>query len=193
MQYKPTVYVLFSGGIDSTALIHFFYKQKYIVQPIYIDYGQKSKSNELRSVKKITQHFGIKYKVVKIQGLGKISKGEIIGRNALFVCLALMIQKKVSTGLIALGIHDGALYPDSTMSFVNYMQNILDLYTDGKVKLACPFIGWFKEDILLYCKSKKIPMEITYSCELGLNQPCGKCQSCKDLIKFLPNGQFSKK
>src|SRR4051812_23661197 len=125
--YKSPVYVLFSGGIDSTALIYFFLKQKYPVHPIYIDFGQKSIVKELSAVRKLSKHFGLRYKKIKIVGLGKIPKGELICRNAMFVCLGLMIKKKITTGLIAMGIHNGAMYPDSTKIFMETMQNILDI------------------------------------------------------------------
>lgn len=39
-----------------------------------------------------------------------------------------------------------------------------------------------KIEVWEYAKSKRVPINLTYSCELGLKQPCGKCPSCKDLI-----------
>jgi 7-cyano-7-deazaguanine synthase len=61
------------------------------------------------------------------------------------------------------------------------MQSSFDLYTDGCIRIGVPFIKWNKRMIWDYCKTKKIPLEITYSCELGQDQPCGQCLSCKDL------------
>jgi 7-cyano-7-deazaguanine synthase len=193
LKYKPPVYLLFSGGIDSTALIYFFKSQKYPLYLYYINYDHPSKHNELKAVKVISKHFGLKHQEIKIKGLGKIAKGEIMGRNAAFTFLALMKEKKITSGLISMAIHKGSLYNDSTRSFMKLMQEILDLYTDGKMKFSCPFIDWFKEDILTYSHKKKLPLHLTYSCELGLVQPCGKCNSCNDLVKLLPNGFFSKK
>jgi len=195
LKYKPPVYLLFSGGIDSTALIHFFLSQKYPIYLYHIDYGQLSKRNELNSIRRISKYFGLQFETIHIKGLGKMGGGEILGRNAAFICLALMKQKKITSGLLAMAIHNGSLYVDSTKIFMKLMQSILDLYTDGKIKFSCPFIDWYKEDIVLYCKKKKIPIYLTYSCELGLKQPCGKCNSCNDLLKLKlsTNGIFGKK
>lgn len=193
MGYKPQVWLLFSGGIDSTALIDFFLRQKCSIQPIYVDYGHPSKQKELKAVKQITTYYSLSYSIIKISGLGKINKGEVLGRNAAFICLALMQQKKIQSGLISLGIHGGSLYPDSSMRFTIDMQRTIDLYSDGKIKISCPFIEWQKEDIIDYSLAKKVPLDLTYSCELGLRQPCGKCNSCKDLIKIIPNAKFGKK
>jgi 7-cyano-7-deazaguanine synthase len=61
------------------------------------------------------------------------------------------------------------------------MQKTFDLYTDGMVNISTPFIDWKKNEIYNYTKKNKIPVHLTYSCELGEKQPCGKCKSCKDL------------
>ena len=51
----------------------------------------------------------------------------------------------------------------------------------GKITLSAPFVDWTKKQIFDYCRLEKIPLELTYSCELGKNQPCGECSSCKEL------------
>ncbi len=40
-----------------------------------------------------------------------------------------------------------------------------------------------------YCKRLGVPVELTYSCEMGKDQPCGKCLSCKDLEKLYAAGE----
>jgi 7-cyano-7-deazaguanine synthase len=59
---------------------------------------------------------------------------------------------------------------------------VLDFYTYGKVVMAAPFVDWNKVDIAIYCVTEGLPMDLTYSCELGLDQPCGRCKSCIDLM-----------
>jgi len=39
--------ILLSGGIDSTACVHYYLDQKFDVKAVFIDYGQKARKNEL--------------------------------------------------------------------------------------------------------------------------------------------------
>ena len=59
------------------------------------------------------------------------------------------------------------------------MQILLDEYTKHKISLFMPFIDWNKADIYQYAKEKNIPINLTYSCENGLTEPCKICDSCK--------------
>ena len=54
--------------------------------------------------------------------------------------------------------------------------------TGGRVRVDAPFVRQSKVDLAIYCLLNRLPRELTYSCELGLDQPCGKCNSCKDLL-----------
>ena len=102
------------------------------------------------------------------------------GRNAFFLHAALMAFK-YTTGIIAIGVHSDTPYYDCSEQFIRDMQLSFDLYTDGRVGIGAPFLHWNKRDIWEYCHSKKVPIQLTYSCELGRDQPCGQCLSCKDL------------
>ena len=64
------------------------------------------------------------------------------------------------------------------------MQSIFDIYKNGLIKIDAPFLTFYKSQIYDYCIKEKVPLNLTYSCELGLKQPCGKCLSCKDLEKI---------
>lgn len=179
MKKKSNVCVLLSGGIDSTACVHFYSEQKNKISTLYIDYGQLSAYKELKSAEQISKYYGVELKVLKLKGVLTAKKDYIYGRNSFLLATALM--EMVNTNIIALGIHKGTNYIDCNSLFVKEMQDVFDLYTKGIIQIGAPFLNWTKIDIWQYCIQKKIPVHLTYSCEYGKKQPCGKCLSCKDM------------
>lgn len=81
---------------------------------------------------------------------------------------------------IAIGVHSGVPYYDSTEMFIADSLNILDGYFNGTVLLDAPFLSFTKHQIYEYCIENNVPLELTYSCERGNMLPCGICPSCKD-------------
>lgn len=183
------VYILLSGGIDSMACLHFFKTMKCDIECINIDYGQKANTIEKNASHAISSYFGCPIIHIECTHLPLVHSGEIIGRNALLVIIALFIIQQRNIH-IATGIHAGTNYVDCSLLFEKKMQNIIDIYTDGRVKLINPFIKWTKKDIWDYCIKHNLPIHLTYSCEQGIQPYCGKCLSCKDL-EILKN-DFSK-
>lgn len=174
------VEVLLSGGIDSTACLAFYQEQGFSVQSTFIEYGQLASQRESKAARAIADHFGVRLMHLKWTGGSPKDSGLINGRNAFILIGALMeTTEKVST--LGIGIHSGTHYLDCGPHFIMRMQSVFDIYTGGRVQIGTPFLRWTKNDIWAYCISKKVPLELTYSCELGLDQPCGKCLSCHDL------------
>lgn len=180
MQNRSYVVVLMSGGIDSTACINFYKGIDFEVEGIFIDYGQPSRIKEYDSVLKVAKHYDISVKKLVVKTFTKPIIGEVLGRNAFFVFTALMDLKK-TCGTICLGIHKGTQYYDCSNKFVNQIQQLLDEYSHNTIKLGTPVIGFNKKEIIDYCIQNNVPIELTYSCELGKKQPCGECLTCKDL------------
>jgi 7-cyano-7-deazaguanine synthase len=89
-------------------------------------------------------------------------------------------------GIISLGIHSGTKYADCSPSFIELNQKIINLCTNGNIIIDCPFLFMNKNDIYKHFLKSTIPIELTYSCELGKDTPCGKCLTCLDL-KALKN------
>lgn len=177
---RKNVLVLFSGGIDSTACIHYFIKLGFNVECLFINYGQSALRGEREAVAKLSRYFKIKTKEHKVVTDIKETNGVVLGRNNLFIAVALMNFRE-SHGSIGLGIHAGTRYPDCSPQFVQSVQAVIDTYTDGNVSIDCPFISMEKEEIVRYCKLKRIPLKDTYSCEKGSKKPCGKCSKCVEL------------
>ena len=177
------IIVLLSGGIDSTACIHYYLSQGFNTTGVFIDYGQLPVKREESSAKQIASYYDIKLDIVRFNCPKYYQYGEIKGRNAIFILTALLFYPK-HIGIISLGIHSGTPYYDCTEIFATDMQNLLNGYTNGKIKFEAPFLEWNKAMIYNYCKLNKIPIELTYSCEVGIDKPCGKCSSCLDKRSF---------
>ena len=172
--------VLVSGGIDSAACIDFFQRQEFNVSGIHIDYGQLAAGHEAAAASAVAKHYGVSLSFCELRGAGQKSAGELIGRNAFLLFTALMELNK-QPAILVLGIHSGTPYTDCSSRFVADVQPLVDAHCNGRVQVVAPFLEWSKREIWDYCLTHGIPIELTYSCELGLSQPCGACLSCRDL------------
>jgi len=177
---KNHVMVLASGGIDSTAVMNFYLEQKFFVLALFVDFGQHAIKEEEKAVSKVCEHYDVPSKKVSFSGFNITSDGFIVGRNALLLHTALM-EFQERKGIISIGVHLGTRYADCSEEFIRIMQASFDLYTNGRISIGVPFLNWNKKEIWDYCISHQVPLNLTYSCELGLIQPCGRCKSCKDL------------
>ena len=180
---KSETLILLSGGIDSTACLNFYLEEKHNVKAVLVNYGQVAFKKELVAVKAICNYFSVNYKIVTVKAKLPNKSGLVMGRN-MFLLSTALVYGEVESGFISTGLHSGTNYSDCSEVFVDRMRSLFEIYTHGRLQIGTPFIKWSKGEIWRYCKMKKVPLELTYSCELGLKQPCTKCSSCKDLIKL---------
>jgi len=171
--------VLLSGGIDSAACLDYYLKEKFDIISIFIDYGQKAKTYELKSARKIAEYYKVRFEEITLKSTKIFSDGEIIGRNVFLILTAIMNYPEFK-GIISLGIHIGTPYYDCSESFVKTINQLLQGYMGGNVLLDAPFLKWNKLMIYKYCKDNNVPLNLTYSCENGTDPPCGLCLSCRD-------------
>jgi 7-cyano-7-deazaguanine synthase len=179
------VLVLLSGGIDSSTCVAFYLRQHMSVEALLVDYGQPGISHERTAARAISDHYSIKLHEAVVRGVSVSSAGFIPGRNALLVTVA-MASVAPTSGLIALGIHTGVPYADCSPGFLDACQSLADVYYNGAVRIASPFVDWSKADIATLAKEIHVPLDLTYSCEAGGATPCGACLSCLDRARILP-------
>lgn len=175
---REQVTVLLSGGIDSAACIAFYAERGATLTATFVDYGQAARVAESRAAKAVARHYGASVSAVRVDARRRWGAGLIPARNAMLVSCGLMVAKPRVQALV-LGIHAGTSYVDCSPPFVQVMQKVADLYTDGRVQIAAPFLTWTKAEIARYCSVKRVPIHLTYSCEAG-SQPCRRCSSCRD-------------
>ena len=175
--------VLLSGGIDSTSCLSFFLKRGFRVGALFVDYGQRAARMELRAARSVCRHFGVSLRVVILDGAKRKGEGLILGRNG-FLVLTALLEARMKKGIIALGVHSGTRYSDCSRRFLRQMQGIVDTYMGGTVQVVAPFVDWSKPEIWRFAQGEDVPLALTYSCERGFAQPCGRCDSCRDVEKL---------
>ncbi len=175
---SPT-WILLSGGIDSAACVQFYADLGRTITCLFVDYGQRAAEPERQSATLVSSHYRVPLNQLVVSGPRTFAQGEVPARNGLLLVSALM-HFPARAGTVAIGVHSGTPYYDCTPGFLDTVNEIFAGYTDGRVRCEAPFLDWDKAAIWQYCHTKRVPVEITYSCERGDDPPCGKCLSCLD-------------
>jgi 7-cyano-7-deazaguanine synthase len=175
-----TTTVLLSGGLDSSTALLMALTRGERVGALFVDYGQNAASEEHAASERIALEFGVPHAVATVRGID-IPEGELMGRNAFFVLLALMTVNPPAA--IVLGVHQGTHYWDCSRDFLARMQALLNGYGAGAIQLMAPFAALDKSAIHALAREHDFDLRLTYSCERA-GGPCGDCLSCKDMAKL---------
>jgi len=202
---KKNSVILYSGGIDSTVLLHF--KRKEIALALYFDYGARSTFRELDVVNNFCNKLFISLQIISISQLfhntspvalinpqmevskksAKENKSLIVPfRNGMFISMAACIAesmglKKILYGVIGEG--GSTFMPDTTFEFTEAISLAVKEGTRNKIIVEAPFGMLGKSEVINIGRKLKIPLEETYSCYAGTKVPCGKCEACLLRIK----------
>ncbi len=204
------VVVLLSGGLDSTCLINKAIVDHRVVFGLGVDYGQRHKK-ELASAKMIAEYYGISFSVLRmpvisgssLTGDGDVPTGihysdhrqsstVVPGRNMLMIGLAISEAVKLGCSEVWYGAHSGDafVYHDCREDFVDYISYAANI--GYGVKVSAPWIKYNKKQIAEYAVLNRVPVELTWSCYLGQDVPCGSCGACierKESFQGLCNEQ----
>lgn len=203
-----------SGGLDSTTLLYCLVK-RYGAENVYalsFNYNQKQ-TIELDKAKVSCDKLGVLHKVIDLTFLGDIVgnvssniKGssiavptiqEVLGepqpvtyipfRNLQFTSMLLAFAEANSCGAVALGIQavDFYGYWDTTLEFVQAMQNICDLNRKTQIEICTPFVTLTKVDEIQIGDQLGIDYNDTLTCynPNAAGSACGQCPTCVERIK----------
>ncbi|BBL86149.1 Queuosine Biosynthesis QueC ATPase (chromatophore) [Paulinella micropora] len=207
MTIKRTIVSLLSGGLDSATATALAREAGYHIIGLSFDYGQRHK-RELESAKEIANYFVLeKYYTISVNlsdwgGSVLTSKDEDIlrddvissntipptyvpGRNTVFIALGLSLAEAVGAQRVMLGVNevDYSGYPDCRPDYLEAFQSLANLATkigrEGKgTQLWAPLVRWSKTRIIQEALRLEVPINATWSCYNGGEQPCGICASC---------------
>ncbi len=175
----PEVCVLLSGGIDSTTCLAFYIEIGRQCSAMFIDHQHPAAQREARAAQQVADHYQVSLTKLGCVGGTLKRSGLIPGRNAFLLTSAFM-ERPPTVTTIAMGIHSGTSYRDCSPQFVEQMNSVFSLCSDGKVSIGTPFLHWTKAEIWSFCRTRQVPLELTWSCEDSAEIPCGKCLSCLD-------------
>ena len=198
--------ILFSGGLDSTTVLHHAITKGYDCISLTIDYNQRH-SYEIESSQKYLKNLKLKGYVFKIDltqiGGSALTDNAInvptemnIGipvtyvpaRNTIFLSIASAYAEKMGIDQIFIGVNqiDYSGYPDCRPDFIDSFKTTINLGTktgvDGKqLEINTPLINMSKKDIIKYGYEMGIDYSQTVSCyQLDNNgNACGHCDACK--------------
>ena len=185
---------LASGGADSSILMFLLQKKGHDILPLHINYGQKSEKLELEAYNKVCAFLNLKPAVIDAKGLKKIESGLTTstlspienpffpGRNLLFLVIGSSYAFSKSIKTISVGFLDNSEFPDQNKEFVKKTEDLLKISLNYGVTILTPLINLDKKEVLNLAKKYSFPLDLTYSCYLGINPPCGRCHACKDII-----------
>ncbi len=204
---QPTAIVLLSGGLDSATAAAQALADGYRLIALSFRYGQRHE-RELQAAQQLAAHFGIsEYQLIEVnlarwggssltdlaqavptEGIqaGEIPSTYVPGRNTVFIALALSLAEARAAEAIYLGINavDYSGYPDCRPEYLAAVQHLAALSSKAGLeghapRLIAPLIHDSKADIVRRALHLGVPIEITWSCYRGGDQPCGLCDSCR--------------
>ena len=200
---KEKVVIILSGGVDSTTLLYWA-KEKYDVEAISFDYGQKHKK-ELQFAKLHCGVLKIPHKIINLDFsflnsslLDKdveVPEGHyedesmrstvVPFRNGIMISYAVGYAENIKAKFVLIGSHSGdhAIYPDCTSEFTEALSMAAQHGTYNFVKIYSPFNHIRKSDIVRKGLDLKVPYVMTWSCYKGGDKHCGKCGTCQERLE----------
>lgn len=199
--------VLLSGGLDSATSAAIAMSTGYEAIALSLRYGQRHEK-EIQAAIQVAKHLGIKQHHIMEVNLSQWGgssltdatqeipqdgiKPDIIpstyvpGRNTVFIGIALSLAEATNAQAIFLGINavDYSGYPDCRPEYLEAYQNLANLSSkvgvEGKpIQLIAPLVKDTKVDIVKKAMALGVPIDLTWSCYLGGEKPCGVCDSCR--------------
>jgi 7-cyano-7-deazaguanine synthase len=107
-------------------------------------------------------------------------------RNTIFLSFALGYAEVVGADTIVIGVNqlDYSGYPDCRGEYLQAFERMANLATkagtaDGRhIRIYAPLLDLTKAEIIRRGLDLGVDYSLTWSCYQGLEEPCGRCDSC---------------
>lgn len=209
------VVTLLSGGMDSTTLAYELADAGHEVHALAVDYGQRHRARELNASLETARRLGFMWNLVDLRTLTEFLSGSALtdpenvevpeghytaetmkatvvpNRNAIMLNIAVGVAVARGAELVATAVHAGdhAVYPDCRPEFIDAMNELIPVATEGfshpGLHVHAPFVNITKEDIAKLGERLGVPWELTWSCYVGGELHCGKCGTCVERAEAL--------
>lgn len=187
--------LLFSGGIDSSAIAHWLRPDVLLT----VNYGQKAARGEVSAATAIAEELRLEHEVLEVdlshlgQGLMSHQQASALAqapewwpyRNQMLITLAGM--RFVTSGLreIVIGAVASDAHEDGKPPFLSAINHTMQLQ-EGHVKISAPASHFLAEELLEHSAFPTNLLGLTFSCHIS-EFSCGKCPGCSKHSKVLSN------
>ena len=201
----PKTVVVFSGGLDSTTLLHHLRDVGHTVQALAVDYGQRHRARELAAATDLAADLGVALRMLDLRSLvGFLGSNSLTdatiavpdgayapetmaltvvpNRNMVLLAVALSWAAASGCDAVAFGAHAGPYtpYADCTPAFAAAMHAAAQVGSAPPLAVLAPFVTWTKADIVTRGHALNVPWARTWSCYKGEALHCGRCGTCLD-------------
>ncbi|MBV8160879.1 MAG: 7-cyano-7-deazaguanine synthase QueC [Acidimicrobiia bacterium] len=198
--------VVLSGGLDSTVCLAVAAADGEEVVALTFDYGQRHRV-EIARARVIAARYGAEWLCVELDasqwGGSALTDASISvpvdgvdsdaipttyvpARNLIFLSVAVGVAEARDVDAVYIGVNalDYSGYPDCRPEFIESFRRTAALALkrgiEGRpVDIRTPLIDLTKADIVRLGLKVGAPLELTWSCYLGMDQPCGACDACR--------------
>jgi 7-cyano-7-deazaguanine synthase len=189
--------VLLSGGLDSTVALAQSLHRGHDCRALTYEYGQVHATREIEAAKAVAEHYGVQHEVLAfpaglmgasaLTGSGDLpdftgapDASVVPGRNLLMLAIGASRADATGHRLLVFGANadDAVGYADCRRAFVEPMRDAVHEGTTGGVWLHVPFLHLGKSEVVRIGRGLDAPIDATWSCYRGGEQPCGTCGAC---------------
>ena len=202
---NKTAVCIISGGMDSALSAKIAENEGYEIIAVHFNYGQRTENKELTCFRKVAasvdasksyeidlpffEQIGasaLTDKSIEVPTSG-IEEGVPVTyvpfRNGIFLSIAAAVAEKHAAEALFIGVveEDSSGYPDCRESYIEKMQEAINLGTkeETKLKIKMPLVALKKSEIVQKSLSLDVPLKDTWSCYKSEDLACGVCDSCR--------------
>ena len=101
-------------------------------------------------------------------------------RNGIIISLAVAWAERIGAEKVFIGAieADSSGYPDCRKGFYDSFNKALQIGTKNKIQIETPLVDLTKGEVVKLGQKLHVPFELTWSCYVNEDVPCGKCESC---------------
>lgn len=206
---KTKSILIYSGGLDSTVLLHKLLNDGQEVRCLGVNYGQRH-GKELQFASDNCNRLGVEFRVADLSSLKPLLGGSsqtdpsvavphghyaeesmkltvVPNRNALMLSCALAWAISTKSQHVAYAAHAGdhAIYPDCREEFASAFNTMALLADWHQATLLRPFVGMTKRQIAQLAMELNVDVAKTWSCYEGGDVHCGRCGTCCERLECL--------
>jgi 7-cyano-7-deazaguanine synthase len=192
----------YSGGLDSTVLMHQLLDDGDQVLALSVDYGQRHRV-ELEYAERSAERLGVEWRLADLSNVGQLLGGSsltspeiavphghyaeesmkqtvVANRNMIMLAVAAgwAISRRAERVAYAAHTGDHAIYPDCRPEFAEAVDRAIRLADWHEIYLYCPFVRLTKAQIVTRGAELGVDFVRTWSCYEGGRIHCGRCGTC---------------